>query len=263
MKMTMVGGTAWRTEGEGPNIIFVHGNGSTHETWQGTVKHLTDAFRCTVYDLRGHGHSQSIQGELTLDMLVEDLEQLRATLDIERVFVVGHSLGSFVAGAYARKYPRHVERLCLMATPVKRTDQERQSNATLIEKIKRNGVKETVSSLVKNWYTDPFVVAHPALLQRRLDQLLSIGESAFISAYELYNRTEIDAWLPTIAAPTLVMTGEFAKGCGADVAQYTAASIPTAKLVIFPQMKNGILTEIPDRVADEIAAFANTAVHCA
>jgi len=59
------------------------------------------------------------------------------------------------------------------------------------------------------------------------------------------------------------MTGEFAKGCGADVAQYTAASIPTAKLVIFPQMKNGILTEIPDRVANEIAAFANTAVHCA
>jgi pimeloyl-ACP methyl ester carboxylesterase len=259
--MTMVGGTASRTEGEGPDIIFVHGNGSTHETWQGTVGHLTDAFRCTVYDLRGHGHSDAIRGELTLDTLVEDLEQLRAALGIERAFVVGHSLGSFIAAAYARKYPRHVDRLCLMAMPANRTGEDRQSTATLIEKIKRNGVKETVSNLIKNWYTDPFVVAHPAQLQRRLDQLLSIEESTFISAYELYNRTEIDAWLPAIAVPTLVMTGEFAKGCAAETAQYTANSIPRAKLVIFPQMKNGILTEIPDRVANELAVFANTAAH--
>lgn len=256
MKMNMVGGTAWRSEGEGPEIIFVHGNGSTHETWRGTVKFLTNAYRCTVYDLRGHGCSQWVGDTLTLDMLVEDLEAVRVASGIERAFIVGHSLGSFIAAAYALRYPNCVDRLCLMATPVRRADAERASTAALIEEVKSRGVKDTMSTLVKHWYTDAFVATHPELLQQRLDQLLGIDEGVFISTYELYNRTDIDAWLDGIATPTLILTGEFAKGSGADVAHYMASCLPTSKVVVFPQMKNGILTEIPDRVASEISAFA-------
>ncbi len=116
-----------------------------------------------------------------------------------------------------------------------------------------------MSSLVKLWYTDAFVTVHPGALQQRLEQLTSINEQVFIDTYKLYSQTEIGLWLNDIAMPTLIMTGEYAKGSGADVAKHLSDIVEGSKLIIFKEMKNGILTEIPDRVAKELDAFYRTA----
>ncbi|MBN8942008.1 MAG: alpha/beta hydrolase [Rhizobiales bacterium] len=242
-------------QGQGDPVIFVHGNGSTHETWAGVIGHLGQDFRCVSYDLRGHGTAPGDAGRLDIEAFVEDLETLRRELGFARAAFVGHSLGAVIAAAYALKHPDRVTALGLLAAPAARTAADRLAADALIHSLRTRGVKATMSTLVKSWYTDRFVAEHPEALRDRLSHFDTIDDDVFIRTYALYSRTDIDAWLARIGAPTLVLTGEFARGAGADVAGFIASRLADARLVVIAGLKNGILTEVPAQVAGEIRAF--------
>jgi pimeloyl-ACP methyl ester carboxylesterase len=114
---------------------------------------------------------------------------------------------------------------------------------------------QVVPDLVRTWYSETFIVAHPEAISQRMAQIATINEDVFIRTYALYNQTEIGPWLERIQVPTLVMTGEFAKGCDAASARMSAALIPTSRLAVVEGARNGLLTETPDRVAAELRSF--------
>ncbi len=241
--------------GQGEPIIFVHGIGSTHEVWAGVIDRLQGDFLCISYDLRGHGASPSDAGRLEFEVLVDDLEQVRQALGLARAAFAGHSLGAIIAAAYALKYPERVTALCLLAAPANRKAPDRLASAALLDNLMTRGVASTLSTWVASWYTESFIADHPDMLQERLAQLDAIDDRVFIKTYELYSRIDIDTWLPGINAPALVMTGEFARGSGADVAGFIARGLTRSSLVVVPGLKNGILTEVPGQVAGEIRQF--------
>jgi pimeloyl-ACP methyl ester carboxylesterase len=244
-----------RIVGRGEPIIFVHGNASTHATWAAVIEPMTRRYRCVSYDLRGHGASDLPLGEPSIDVLVDDLERLRSALALEELRIVGHSLGALIAAAYSLKHPRRVRSQALLAAPAGRTQADRDAGANLIDSLRRDGVMRVMSSLQQGWYNADFIAARPDALEERLAQIRATPEDVFIRTYELYNRTEIAPWLEKIATPTLVMTGEHARLCGADVARMIASRLPNASLVVLNGMKNGVLTEIPGRVAEELLRF--------
>lgn len=243
------------SEGAGEPIVFVHGNGSTHATWARTIAPMTPHVRCIAYDLAGHGDAAPLPEAPSIARFVDDLARLKAELGLQRVRLVGHSLGAFIAAAYAVQHPAEVQALALLAAPAFRTDADRRAGAELITRLRREGVAAVMSSLVASWYRPEFLAAAPQALQERLAQIAGIPDDVFIRTYALYTETEIGPLLPRIAAPTLVMTGEHARGCGAGVARAIAGALPHASLVIIEGLRNGILTEVPDRIADELMRF--------
>lgn len=241
--------------GQGDPLILVHGNASTHETWSGVVRHLAQDFQCISYDLRGHGpHPDSVEPYI-LDDLVDDLEEIRDRMALEAVHIVGHSLGSMISAAYAHRYPNRVITLTLMATPAGRTAEERAKVNDLAELVRKNGVRATLGTMVDSWYTSEFTVSNPQAIAHRLQQITTIDRGVFLNDLALYAETEIEDWLPEIRIPTLVMTGEFATGSGPRMSEIIHRRLPDSELKIFDGLKNGILTEIPDRVAEEVASF--------
>lgn len=242
-------------DGLGEPVVFVHGNGSTRATWGPTIDGMRGRYRCISYDLRGHSPSAPPLDEVSLDILVDDLERLRAELKIERFRLVGHSLGAFIAAAYAARHPAHVIALALLAAPADRSEADRAAGAALIARLRAEGVAPVMASLVQSWYRPEFLAREPEALQVRMRQIAGIADDVFIRTYALYTQTEIGPLLPEITAPALVMTGEHARGCGAEVARRVAEKLPRASLVIFDTLRNGILTEIPERVAEELTKF--------
>lgn len=242
--------------GEGPVIVFVHGNASTREIWKDVTPALSGRFRCVTYDLRGHGQGPALDGKVTLDQLVDDLDGIRAMTGEDRVALVGHSLGAFVVAAYTHRFPERVAWCSLMAMPAGRTAADKAAAKELLKRLKADGVGETVPHLVKLWYTQAFVTAHPGYLQRRLDQLQKIDDDVFTAFYQLYSEVSVDGILSEVTRPTLVLTGEFARGAGAETARLIAGRLPSADLRIFPEVKNGLMTEIPERVGQALLDFA-------
>lgn len=175
------------------------------------------------------------------------------------VAVFEHGLVERADGCHV-PYPQHIRALCLLAMPFGRGKQGRRKAAALVAALAEAGVAATMEKLVKLWYTDAFVTLHPGVLAKRLHQIAGIDEAAFLETYRLYARIDIDREVGLIRVPTLIATGELANGCGADMAHALHAEIGGSRLTIFREMKNGILTEIPARVAETIATFFGDAV---
>jgi len=103
--------------GQGTPCVFVHGGpgaGSfTFEKLGGNQ--LEDPLRMVYYDQRGSGRSGSpARNAYSLARMVQDLEELRQHLGLERWVVMAHSFGATIATAYARQYPERVRALVLV-----------------------------------------------------------------------------------------------------------------------------------------------------
>jgi pimeloyl-ACP methyl ester carboxylesterase len=114
---------------------------------------------------------------------------------------------------------------------------------------------QVVTTLVNSWYTPEFVRLHPDAVERRLSEIRSILPDAFTAAYELYVEADLAWWLPYLSVPTLIMTGEYARGCSADHARSAARTLTNGELVLLDGQRNGILTEVPDLVAGHLREF--------
>lgn len=109
--------------------------------------------------------------------------------------------------------------------------------------------------MVESWYTADFAAANPDVLERRLEQIVEINADTFLNDLDIYAETEIEPWLAEIDMPTLVMTGECATGSGPEMSELIHSRLSNSQLIIFEGLKNGILTEIPERVAEELRLF--------
>jgi proline iminopeptidase len=106
-------------EGSGKPIIFLSGGpGQSVEYMKEVGELLPPGFQRIFLEQRGTGRSQLPKlspDNLSLGHYVEDLEALRQYLKLDRLLIVGHSWGGFLAMAYASSYPDKAERLVLIA----------------------------------------------------------------------------------------------------------------------------------------------------
>jgi pimeloyl-ACP methyl ester carboxylesterase len=101
--------------GTAPIVVLHGGWGAEHSGLLTALEGLADRHRFILYDQRGSLRSPSPEALITFERHVEDLERLRQELQVERLRLVGHSMGAVLAGAYAAKYPSRIEQLVLLA----------------------------------------------------------------------------------------------------------------------------------------------------
>lgn len=106
--------------GQGPVIIFLHGLASSSANWDPLIPLLKNHYRCITIDLVGFGDSPKPQWyQYTMEDHIRSIHRTIANLRLGGDFtLIGHSLGSLLATRYARKYPRHINRLVLLSPPV-------------------------------------------------------------------------------------------------------------------------------------------------
>lgn len=246
---------AYFIEGDGPPLLMVHGIGARHKTWQGLVDNLKSDFRCISFDLRGHGESPVPPAPYTLDDLVDDVEALRAKLGIDRMHIIGHSLGGMIGPAYARAYPERVMSLGLLSTAAGRTDEDSAKVEGVVAAMEERGIIEVLETLVARWFTDDFIANRPDAIQARLRQVTETPADVFLSVFHIYAETEMAPWLHEVTAPSLVLTGELDGGCNPRLNRFIADTLPNAELVIMEGLKHAILIEASGRVAEHVRQF--------
>src|SRR5438105_15578503 len=108
---------AYRTEGAGDVVMVCHGGPSTtYEYLVGDLAPVSERFALVFHDYRGAGMSdRASPGTYTFERLADDVDELRQHLGVERVSVLAHSMGGFVALQYALRHREHCRSLALMA----------------------------------------------------------------------------------------------------------------------------------------------------
>jgi pimeloyl-ACP methyl ester carboxylesterase len=102
--------------GSGPAVVFIHGMGSSLDTWTNCMALLSPTHYVVAIDLLGHGESPvpDDPAEYTRDAALVDLDELLATLP--PVVLVGHSLGGYLAMAHAATRPGVVRGIVVLNT---------------------------------------------------------------------------------------------------------------------------------------------------
>ena len=107
---------AYVRAGRGPKLLLLHGLGCDHQTWLPVLSELSRHFTVIAPDLLGHGRSAKPRADYSIAGYANGVRDLLTVLGVDRVTVVGHSLGGGVALQFAYQFPERVERLCLVSS---------------------------------------------------------------------------------------------------------------------------------------------------
>lgn len=102
--------------GSGPAVLFIHGILGSQRQWTHLVDKLDDDHRVLIPDLFGHGESAKPMGDYSLGAHAATLRDLLDHVGIEKVSLVGHSLGGGIAMQFYYLFPERVDRLVLVAS---------------------------------------------------------------------------------------------------------------------------------------------------
>ncbi len=102
--------------GSGPVVLFIHGILGSQRQWSHLVDAMDDDHRLVVPDLFGHGESAKPHGDYSLSSHAATMRDLLDHLGIERVTLVGHSLGGGIAMQFFYLFPERVERIVLVSS---------------------------------------------------------------------------------------------------------------------------------------------------
>ena len=106
------------TEGSGAPLLLLHGLGGFAAVWRHNIPVLGRHANAIALDLPGFGRSSKPPGSYPLGFFARAIEAFRRALGLDRLTLVGHSMGGAVAAAYALAYPARVERLALVGAVV-------------------------------------------------------------------------------------------------------------------------------------------------
>ena len=104
----------FRTAGEGPVVLLMHGITGSSKQWERLIPLLAERFTVIAPDLLGHGDSAKPRGDYSLGAYAVICRDMLVALGHPRASIVGHSLGGGIAMQFAYEYPHHTERLALV-----------------------------------------------------------------------------------------------------------------------------------------------------
>jgi pimeloyl-ACP methyl ester carboxylesterase len=102
--------------GKGEPVLLLHGFAASADNWNRFASRLTRSYRVIAPDLPGWGQSTRLEAEsYAYPKQLERLHQFVTQLGLKRFHLVGHSMGGFLASAYAARHPEEVITLGLLA----------------------------------------------------------------------------------------------------------------------------------------------------
>lgn len=122
-------------------VIFVHSLAGNTSHWSAQLEHLRKERRAVALDIRGHGHSESNDGDYAIESLAGDIEVVAGELGLKRFVLVGHSSGGTVSIAYAGSNPEKVVGLLLV---------DPSGDA---RKVPAEQANQLISALESDWYS--------------------------------------------------------------------------------------------------------------
>ena len=181
---------AYTRHGTGSPMLLMHGYPLDGSIWSEVVPLLVDRFELIIPDLRGFGESTTVNTPYTMDTFASDVLGLLAHLGFEKTALVGHSMGGYVALAFAKNYPDRLSGLGLVSSQALADSPERkQGRYDTAAQVSEKGVGVVVEAMTAKFTADPRVqaVAQSVMEQQKPDGIVG-ALKAMAEREDLSNR---------------------------------------------------------------------------
>ena len=200
----------YRSAGEGSPVVLIHGFAEDGTIWQNQEPALSQNHRLLVPDLPGSGRS-SINPQLkTIVDLADSIAIMLETEKIEQAMVIGHSMGGYVALAFAEKYPSKMKGLGLIHSTAFADNEEKKSiRRKAIEFICQHGAAEFLNQSIPNLFAEEFRQDHPEIVSELIERYNNFNSRSLVSYYHaMIDRPDRRHVLEEIQKPVFFVIGE-------------------------------------------------------
>lgn len=244
-------------EGKGETVILIHGFCGSVDYWEYIIPLLSENFHVIAVDLRGHGSSTYRGESFEIEDLAKDINKLLEKLEIDKVYMFGHSLGGYVTLAFAELFAEHLKGFGLVhSTAYPDTEEGKEGRLKAIRKIQDLGIKEFVNGLIPNLFADESLRDLP----NEIEKAKKIGyQTDGIAAMEtqaaMRKRLDRNGVIEQANVPVLLIKGTKDKVVSLD--RVTSASNPKVSEV---QLETGHMSmqEAPQKLANAIYSFISS-----
>jgi proline iminopeptidase len=245
---------AWREAGSGEPLLLHPGGPGMSSAYFGDLPELASGRTLLFLDPRGTGASDRPADTAAFELAdyASDVEEVRRQLGLDRLDLLGHSHGGFVAMTWASTYPQSVGRLVLASTAARFSSAIRTARADRVAlhegqpyyadalealRLHGEGRYESDEELRELYRREARLLLMPETSVRRLDETLDRAgaNAAALRHFNEHIAAGMDqrAALERVEAATLVITGEL-DPFGEPSALEIADALPNATLVVLP-----------------------------
>ncbi|MGQ4892489.1 MAG: alpha/beta fold hydrolase [Candidatus Njordarchaeia archaeon] len=244
---------AYRVNGEGKPIIFVHGWGASKNFWKDQEKHFSKKYKTVLIDLRGHGESEKdLNADYSFDRLVGDIRELLSHLEISEFVYVGHSLGGMIGVRLASTCFRDMKGMVITGSPYELKSNFGGIKFKFVEfMLKRS--RKLASKVITPSLFSPKTPESVFNFVRRESAVIPVD--ILIKVAKVNKDVNIVEDLGKVEIPTLVIAAELDKPAPVKVQKKVAEMLPNAKFLIVKNCGHNLMLERPEKFNELIEGF--------
>jgi len=244
-------------EGQAGAPVLVLGNpiGTNRDIWSHQLPILSRYFRILRYEPRGHGapgaQSPAPKGPYTIADLGRDVLAVADAHGIQRFGYAGVSLGGMTGIWLAANAPERITALavCCAALTAMPDPRAWHDRAAL---VRAEGMAPLAAMVVPRWFTPAFMAREPGAVQTVVDMLTATNPEGYAGCGEAIAALDLRPLLPSVQAPTLVLSGAADVAAPPSVGAYTARAIPGARLTVIQAASHFAHYEKPGPFTDAL-----------
>ncbi len=245
--------------GDGLPIVLIHGFPFDRRIWTEQLEGVSSVGRVIALDLPGFGQSAEFPRgmEPRIEDYAEAVADLARDLDLHQIILVGHSMGGYVAMAFARRYADMLSGLVLVATRMGADRKAaRQNRMTLADDVRGRGALAVVVSMLSKLFAAGTVGRDPGLADRLREIMLEQSSEGIIAALRaMASRPNSGDVLRTLQVPTLVIAGAQDAIIKSDTARDMAKTLQSSTFISVPDAGHMPMMENPDMVNEALRVF--------
>jgi pimeloyl-ACP methyl ester carboxylesterase len=203
--------TQFESAGKGPAIVLLHGFCESSGIFSRLITDLSPAAYVLAPNLPGHGGTPWQGGLRSLSYAADWLRDFLDEQNIVQCILVGHSLGGYIAAAFAERYPERLRGLAMLHSTALPDTEERQTNRNkALDFIAKNGVQPFLKAFVESLFFDPRPDPINMGWKSKLFQITSQTDPEAIVAFIRLMRDRPDrvAALRALKVPVMYIIGE-------------------------------------------------------
>src|SRR5215469_6417785 len=241
---------------DAPVLVLANPIGTDRRIWDRQVPVLSRHFRVVRFEHRGHGapgaQSPAPDGPYTIAELGADVLALLNSYDVAQAAFAGVSLGGMIGIWLAANAPERVTSLavvCAALVPLP-SAQSWLDRAAL---VRAEGTGAIADMVVPRWFTPAFQARHPDEVADVLGMLRATSPDGYAGCGEAMASMDLRPLLPSVKAPTLVVSGAEDPAAPPYQGAITARGIAGSRLVVVRGASHLAHVEMPGQVTDALA----------